>query len=372
MSAPSVSTFYNRKNNAVSTLLSSIDASQLTGTLASGGGAKFPSSGTWFVTIWDNTTYPNNPSGDPNMEVCLVSSRSSDVLTWTRAQSGTTGVTHAAGSTVGLLVMDEALDQHETAITDLEGVVYRSGWIPMGVTLTYSSLDNPTGVVTSSADISTILSVGMKIRFVNGGNTIYGIVTAISGTTITFLHEIAPTSASAGGGTAALTAMANSAITAPFFSYQRAPYGFPMDERKWTFETSSTSDLASSGSSTNTWYNPSGYAISIPIGSWFTSYYLAAKSTRSSTTAQDIMVSLSTATGSESDVDFSSYSSTLAGGNGANTLTLISQMHKAKAIVLAAKTAYYLIIKAPTYATDGLTFVGTLSKTVTRAKCTYI
>lgn len=170
-------TFYERKNNAVSTLLSQLTAGATSATLASGGGAKFPSSGTWLATIWDNTTYPANPSGDPNMEVVLVTSRSSDTLTITRAQSGTADVTHAAGSYVGLLIMDEALDQHETAINALENAIGSNGGMVNGKIVTSVASSDLTVAIKTLAgtDPSTTDPVYVRI-----GNTVRSITAALS------------------------------------------------------------------------------------------------------------------------------------------------------------------------------------------------
>ena len=50
------------------------------------------------------------------------------------------------------------------------------------------------GVITISGDKTTKYSLGMRIKFTNATNIIYGIITKISysspNTTLTFLHEI--------------------------------------------------------------------------------------------------------------------------------------------------------------------------------------
>lgn len=374
MSAPSTTTFYARENNARTTITNNPLAVGGTSiTLATGTGALFPSSGTWLATLWDDTTYPDDPTSDPNMEVVLVTSRSSDTLTVTRAQSGTSDVQHASGSTIGLLVMDEALDQHETAINDLETVAYRTGWVAMGVTLTYSSVDDPTGVVTSSADISAILSVGMRIKFTNNAATVYGIVTAISGTTITFLHEIDPSDS------LALNLMQNSAITAPFFSYNKAPYGFPLDPRKWTVEKLDTSNRSQATPTLNTWYNvgTTNSQLSVPIGCWIVQYKvrLYIDNAGGAGVAAYSFTTLSTANNSESDGEFT------AGSYLAENDNLNEQMHTffvEKRLTLASKTLYYLNAKTTwTTGTMGnLNFDATGGSSVVtkviRAICAYL
>ena len=119
-------TFYQKKNNAKSTITNNPLASGgLSITLASSTGSKFPSTGaTWLATIWDDGTHPLNPTADPNMEVVLIDSRSTDTLTVNasgRGYAGTTGVSHATGSAIALLNMKEHMDQYETAINAVEG-----------------------------------------------------------------------------------------------------------------------------------------------------------------------------------------------------------------------------------------------------------
>lgn len=370
MSAPSQTTFYNRKNNAVSTIADNpLTDSATTINVATGEGALFPSSGTWLATIWDNTTYANDPSSDPNMEVVLVSSRSSDALTVTRAQSGTSNVQHASGSTIALLVMDEALDQHETAINDLEAVAYQTGWVAMGVTLTYSSVDDPTGVVTSSSDISDKLSVGMRIKFTNNSVTVYGIVTAISGTTITFLHEIDPTDSQA------LNLMQNSAITSPFFSFHKCPYGFPVDSRKWMIRVSDTTSRITTNPVQNTWNNISQLGITLPIGVWDVSYQAMILVQDTSATSGELVacnVTLSTANNTESDVELTSGILIEAAPNSDTDVSLASMCNKHKIIVITTKTAYYFNVQSTAAsATNAGTYVAS-GQPVVRALLTYL
>lgn len=220
--------------------------------------------------------------------------------------------------------------------SNLTGAGYFTGWIPMTVTLTYSSVDDPTGVITSSADYSSVLSVGMRIKFTNNAQTVYGIITAISGTTVTFLHEIDPTD------DLALNLMQNSAITNPFFSFHKTPYGFPADKRKWTIIKAFTDNGSQASPVTNTWYHPSAITISIPIGVWDVCYgagivQIAAGASYGAQTT------LSTANNSESDSELSAAVdlTSPAGGNG-------QWMTAQKTITLASKTTHYLNLRSTT------------------------
>src|SRR5574344_2739227 len=115
-----------------------------------------------------------------------------------------------------------------------------TGWISADETWTYSSVDDPTGVITIVGDKTGKYSLGMRIKFTNNSNVIYGIITKISysspNTTLTFLHEINPSTSTA------LHLMANSAITNNYYSNMKAPFGFPLHPDKWTLKKEITSN----------------------------------------------------------------------------------------------------------------------------------
>src|SRR5574344_309411 len=164
-----------------------------------------------------------------------------------------------------LNVMDEGLFNQDARITVNETEIdnIQTGWNLANETWTYSSVDNPTGVITIVGDKTGKYSLGMRIKFTNGGNVIYGIITKISysspNTTLTFLHEINPSTSQA------LHLMANSAITNNYYSNMKAPFEFPLNPDKWSvvFTVSST---ATSSPVVGTWYNKGSQAI--PIGVW--------------------------------------------------------------------------------------------------------
>ncbi len=74
--------------------------------LVSGDGAKMPdpASGEYNVVWWDSTTYPD-PTDDPNVEIVRVTAISTDTLTVTRAQEGTSATTkNTSGSTYKMIL----------------------------------------------------------------------------------------------------------------------------------------------------------------------------------------------------------------------------------------------------------------------------
>lgn len=272
--------------------------------------------------------------------------------------------------------MASDVNDHETRLDTAESSVASLllGWIPANETWTYSSVDNPIGIITVPSNATLKYSVGMRIRFVNGGNTIYGIIVALTATTITFLHEIAPTSASTDGGTAALNLMANSAITLPYYSMAKVPFGFPSDIRKWTVETRSASDLSQSTPVAGTWYNLGSYAIDGPIGLWIAEASLCMKTSRASTTQQDMQAALSSANNAVSGLylDTVCTARTIVAGNGAAGLELTTTFNFRKKLSFATKTTLYLLGRAISANSDAITFLGATNQvTITRLICAH-
>lgn len=103
-------------NNAYSTLASSITDSDLSMTVASGEGARFPAassgSGTYFYCTLIDTSN--------NMEIVKVTNRSSDTFTITRAQDGTTARAYSSSDRVELrptaVMFEEIRDSERTPI----------------------------------------------------------------------------------------------------------------------------------------------------------------------------------------------------------------------------------------------------------------
>src|ERR1700722_4131940 len=71
--------------------------------LQSGQGAKLPAA-PFNLIWWDSTDYPN-PANDPNVEIIRVTNVSTDTLTITRAQEGTSAANHNTGGKTYSLVL---------------------------------------------------------------------------------------------------------------------------------------------------------------------------------------------------------------------------------------------------------------------------
>lgn len=124
-----------------------------------------------------------------------------------------------------------------------------NGWISARATLTYASASAPTFVCNTSINLSTRISVGMKIKLTQT-TTKYFFVTAITSTTITLY-----------GGTDYV--LANATITNVYYSMVKSPYGFPMNPDKWMVQTivNTFSQLSANGTFPD-------IGLTIPIGEW--------------------------------------------------------------------------------------------------------
>ena len=104
-------------DNAISSTATNLSSTGVTSiTLSSGDGAKFPQPGNGFwLTLWDNNLYPNNPGADPNMEKVTCSARVGDILTI----SATTKA-HASPCAVALLDVSQNITDLQTAVNTAE------------------------------------------------------------------------------------------------------------------------------------------------------------------------------------------------------------------------------------------------------------
>lgn len=111
--------FKQVNNNARSTITVNDTTNPKTASVAAGHGARFPAPGNGFwTTIWDSGTY-SDPGDDPNMEIVLVTARSTDSLTFNRGQLGTVAVAHGASAVaIRLLIVDQAVEDIHQGILD--------------------------------------------------------------------------------------------------------------------------------------------------------------------------------------------------------------------------------------------------------------
>jgi hypothetical protein len=238
-------------------------------------------------------------------------------------------------------------------------------WIPFAPTVTYSSVDDPTGVVTIAGDYTANFKAGTRLKMTNGGNVIYGIVSKDStysapNTTVTFLHEIDPTDSQA------KYLLANSAITSVYYApIKSTPTGFPVDPAKWQIKVAITTTSTTNTPTQNTWYNVTN--ISLPIGLWNVKWdALLLVVTSATQTQARMLATLSTANNSESDKDMTA----LVGINCASTtITLFGQCAKTKKYSVAAKTAMYLNVSTILTNAASISLGGGTATTLLIADC---
>jgi hypothetical protein len=96
------------KNFAIVTVSTGYNASATSIVLTTGHGAKLPGTVPYWLCWWNSTDYAD-PANDPNVEFVNVTARSSDTLTVTRGQDGTSGTTkNTASKTYKMQLVDNA------------------------------------------------------------------------------------------------------------------------------------------------------------------------------------------------------------------------------------------------------------------------
>jgi len=230
-------------------------------------------------------------------------------------------------------------------------------WTAAGETWTYAGADSPVFTFTISGDKTSKYAPGMRIKLTQ--TTVkYFIVVAVS-------YSDPNTTVTVYGGTD--YTLTSATITDPYYSWAKAPFGFPLDRSKWTVELKDTSNRTQSSPANNTWYNLGSLSLNIPIGAWDVSFCAAAEDAYTAVKDFYFYVALSTSSNSASDNDLK-----YAAG-GSQTYGLDITAEKEKFLILTSKTKYYLIMmQSCGGAGYSITFYGTVTPTVIRAVCAYL
>lgn len=230
------------------------------------------------------------------------------------------------------------------AIVDRDGVVTKRinlsdltgypeyGWTSAAETWSYSAWNSTTriGVITVPTDATTKYVAGMRIKITQAtGGTKYGIIHAVTATTLTVFFPSG-------------TTFTNEAITDPYFSSVKVPYGFDPDPTIWTLEVS-LSTASTFTLSAGVWDDAEGINLTLGVGKWELSamcgvYFYAA----GNETGLAVQVALSTSTSSRSDADLEQY-----GGysdNTSNRKNVRNSYTFLKNISIASGTSTYYII----------------------------
>lgn len=259
-----------------------------------------------------------------------------------------------------------ALVLHGHSISDVTGLqtaldlkVNNNGWNLINSTFTYASADSPTFVANTSVDLTSVISVGMKIKLTQ--TTVkYFIVTAITSTTITLY-----------GGTDYI--LANTSITLPYFSSMKAPFGFPLNPDKWTVIYTNNANTLGTPTN-NTWWNPSSISLTVPIGFWRVSYKVKSRVVGTIPAGQylNVYATLSNTNNSETyqDLTLSSGMDIVTDGS----YVLASGDYAQKELSFSTKTILYLLHKVNINGTIGnyCGFSGADVLTVIKAVCAYL
>lgn len=250
----------------------------------------------------------------------------------------------------------------ETKITPSEiAASLISGWVSYpNVIPTRASEDDPTYVLTfAGVDLTSIMSVGMKVKFTQNGATVYGIITALSFSTDTTMTLYCGTDYD-------VSDTATYAISDFYYSPHKAPFGFPMSPTKWTVSITDSTNRVQSNPTVGTWYNLGSLSINIPIGCWnvFRKTYVVGFA--GSSQAFGIYTTLSTGNSTESDTSFTGLSY-------ASTLETLANVHiTEKFLTLTSKTTYYINSKIGLSGATGLNNNNAAIPLIVRAVCAYL
>jgi hypothetical protein len=153
------------------------------------------------------------------------------------------------------------VNSDNVSLADLEWTDDSNAWTYASVDSTYSTY---TGIISINADVTSILSVGQKIKYVQDSTTKYAIIVAIgtysgSATQITIFC-----------GTSYL--LTSSTITSPKYAMCYRPTDFPwQDPSIWSIQLSYVSDVSYSVS-VEEGYNYPIANICLGVGKWDISY----------------------------------------------------------------------------------------------------
>lgn len=218
-----------------------------------------------------------------------------------------------------------------------------NGWTAANETWTYASSDSPTYTFTVSGDDTGKYSPGMRIKLTQSSTIAYFLITGVS-------YSSPNTTVTVYGGTD--YTLANSSISSPYYSMEKAPQGFPLDPSKWTVRVTSTNDGLQSAATVGTWYNPdTALNLTVPIGAWELRYMVHLWWNIQTSSATIFNLTASTSNNTQSDADLTSSHETdhLDVGR-----VLVS---KEKYIKLTSKTTYYINVETQ-YGGGGTDSVG--------------
>lgn len=233
------------------------------------------------------------------------------------------------------------------------------GWMVAGESWTSPSFADTNGestlTVTVPTDATTKYQAGMRVKFTQDATERFGIITKVAATELTIFidTDYTPT---------------GNAITLPFFSMMKTPFGFDGNPIKWRVITTSTALSQQVNPTASVWYNVGSLSITVPIGAWEV-YYKANMLADSDSDEVATKVTLSTASNSESDKAWTTqfYGKTL------DSTAVWSSTRKGR-VALTTADVFYLNISTDKTIGAGkiIAFYGTESTIVIEATCAYL
>lgn len=112
--------FHEKKNNSETAINMGGGFGEGVTTLTVDDATKLPAKLPFYVTLWDEATYPN-PTDDSGMEIVKVIGISGNDLTIIRAQGGTADVAHADDEAVKVLIVAGHFDEMVTELVKCIG-----------------------------------------------------------------------------------------------------------------------------------------------------------------------------------------------------------------------------------------------------------
>lgn len=240
--------------------------------------------------------------------------------------------------------IDEALEQ------------LRTGWNLLDAILTYSSWDSEvsTAVLNTNIDLTGTIELGDRLKFTQDGAIKYGIVTAKTSTQLTVFLGTDYT-------------LTNTSIIDVYFSHMKTPFGFPIDEAKWTLLVSDTSTRQQGSPVGMTYYNLGNISLKVPVGFWKLGYKVFAQNGHSGTTSQNRVISttLSTTPNGNTNPEF-------LVGSAIVGVYIRQTFEKSETKLFTSETTWYLNTMSDTSTGDTIYNLGGIKPTQIFAVCDYL
>jgi hypothetical protein len=249
-----------------------------------------------------------------------------------------------------------------------------TGWTPYTMVIpTLQSSDGATYVLSfANVNLTNIMGVGMRVRWVQNSTTRYGIITGISYSTNTLLTLYC--------GTDYGVLNTNTYPISNFaYSAMKAPLGFPLQASKWSVRAVDGVTYTKTSPTSNTWYGQTNLMdggatlpkITIPIGLWKVGYKCMGRSKATSGGFSRVETALSPSPSTASDADLIAVYSFSAAYDIGGALSFNGYMNCfPKEITLTTKTDYYLLIRTPNGVE--INVQGVTSSTILEAVCAYL